>query len=443
MRSEVSLLMYGKKSIAAVLFFAIAISGIATAASCQTRTTAASVVDRTTLTGKLIVGYQGWFSCPKDSAGKGEWRHWLRQDHVTVDMLPDVSELDKSELCVTPWIDRNGNPVYLYSAQNSASVDRHFAWMQQYGIEGAALQRFAQELVSPTRTPELDTVLRNVRNSAERHGRSFYLEYDLTGVQDEQGVNAVIEDWSAQEKAGLVKSPAYQHHKNRPVLEVFGIGFSGRYMSAPLAKELIERLRESSEPFGGITLIGGVPAGWRTLTNKSDNDVSWSTVYRGLDVISPWTVGHYRTEAEADAFRRNFIEPDMALAKRLNIEYMPVIFPGFSWHNLSEARGDGDRALNQIPRDCGRFYWRQVHNVVDAGSTMVFNAMFDEVDEGTAMFKIVPDHRDLPSAPPFVSLDEDGCKLPSDWYLRLAGAAGRAVKTRHADPGMLPGGSAN
>jgi hypothetical protein len=152
-----------------------------------------------------------------------------------------------------------------------------------------------------------------------------------------------------------------------------------------------------------------------------------------LDVISPWTVGHYRTQAEADAFRKSFIEPDMALAKRLKIEYMPVIFPGFSWHNLSVARGDGDKPLNQIPRDCGRFYWHQVHNVVDAGSTMVFNAMFDEVDEGTAMFKIVPTLQELPDAPPFVSLDADGCKLPSDWYLRLAGAAAEAVKTRRAN----------
>jgi hypothetical protein len=129
----------------------------------------------------------------------------------------------------------------------------------------------------------------------------------------------------------------------------------------------------------------------------------------------------------------------MDLTKRLKIEYMPVIFPGFSWHNLSEARGGGDKSLNQISRACGRFYWRQVRNVVEAGGTMVFNAMFDEVDEGTAMFKVVPSRIGLPTTPPFVSLDADGCKLPSDWYLHLAGAAGVAMKTRRVN--LLPDGS--
>jgi hypothetical protein len=432
-------LIHRRKLLAAILFCTLATSGSISTVECQTHADAVSVVDRETLTGKLIVGYQGWFSCPKDSPGNSEWRHWFGQNHVTVDMLPDVSEFDRDELCATPWKNRDGQPIYLYSAQNPASVDRHFGWMQQYGIQTVALQRFAQELLSRSRKPQLDTVLHNVRNSAEAHGRSFYLEYDLTSVQDEQGVDAVVEDWYAQEKVGLPQSSAYQQHKKHPVLGIFGIGFHGRYMSAKLASELIAKLREASKPYGGITLIGGVPAGWRSLTTDPGTDVSWRTVYRTLDVISPWTVGHYRTEAEADAFRKDYIGPDIALTRQMNVEYMPVIFPGFSWHNLSEARGDGNKALNQIPRECGRFYWHQVRNVVDAGSTMAFNAMFDEVDEGTAMFKVVPSRSGLPIDPPFVSLDADGCKLPSDWYLRLAGAAGVAVKNQRA--ALLPDGA--
>jgi len=420
----------GKKAIAALLSSLIML-GVAVRVEGQTGSPNLLVVDHETLTGKLVVGYQGWFSCPKDSRSE-EWRHWFRENRVTVDMLPDVSELDKTELCVTPWIGRDGKQIYLFSSQNSATVDRHFAWMQQYGIETVALQRFAQELNAPPRRGQLDTLLRNVKNGAEMHGRSFYLEYDVTGVQDEQSVNTVIEDWATQEKAGLPQSAAYQRHGGRPVLAVFGIGFHGKYLSSALSKKLIDKLREVSKPYGGITLIGGVPAGWRTLSNDAGT-VSWASVYREMDVISPWTVGHYRTQAEADTFRKNFVEPDLMLTRQLHIEYLPVIFPGFSWHNLSEARGDGDRPLNQISRDCGRFYWRQVHNVVNAGSTMVFNAMFDEVDEGTAMFKIVPVQQELPNSPSFVSMDADGCKLPSDWYLRLAGAAGKAVRAKRVE----------
>ena len=47
-----------------------------------------------------------------------------------------------------------------------------------------------------------------------------------------------------------------------------------------------------------------------------------------------------------------------------------------------------DRGLQPIPRRGGRFYWRQVERALQAGSTMLYGAMFDEVDEGTAMFKV-------------------------------------------------------
>lgn len=47
-------------------------------------------------------------------------------------------------------------------------------------------------------------------------------------------------------------------------------------------------------------------------------------------------------------------------------------------------------------------------------------AMFDEVDEGTAMFKLAPTRDSVPAGLPLVTLDADGDQLPSDWYLQLA-----------------------
>jgi len=37
----------------------------------------ASTVDPTTLDGKLMFGYQGWFGCPGDGSPLDTWEHWF------------------------------------------------------------------------------------------------------------------------------------------------------------------------------------------------------------------------------------------------------------------------------------------------------------------------------------------------------------------------------
>ncbi|MGD0750608.1 MAG: hypothetical protein ABSA23_04290, partial [Anaerolineales bacterium] len=93
------------------------------------------------------------------------------------------------------------------------------------------------------------------------------------------------------------------------------------------------------------------------------------------------------------------------------------VFPGTAFHNTAGT------PFNQIPRRGGNFYWRQVYNVVSLGAPMIFNAMFDEVDEATAMYKIAATTNDQPAGVQLVTMDVDGTKLPNDWYLRLGGAA--------------------
>ncbi|MBA7714830.1 hypothetical protein ES703_123862 [subsurface metagenome] len=58
---------------------------------------------------------------------------------------------------------------------------------------------------------------------------------------------------------------------------------------------------------------------------------------------------------------------------------------------------------------------------------MIYQAMFDEVDEGTAIFKVT---NNPPVAPPaqFVTYDIDGYPLPSDEYLWLVGQASQALR---------------
>jgi hypothetical protein len=400
-----------------------------------------TAVNPGSLSSKLIIGYQGWFSCPNDLSNRG-WFHWSASNGPTVDLLPEVTEIPIAERCHTTMHDANGNQVDVFTSQNEGTVGRHFAWMEQYALDGVALQRFASELRTPLSLAAVDQVLANVRHAAEAHGRVFFLMYDLSGLRPED-YPILIQDWARLEAQGVTSSPAYLHHRGHPLLGLWGIGFTQRPMTPQDARTLLAGIDTASSAAGGVTILGGVPAGWRTGAGDADPSPEWKNVWPRLGVISPWTVGRYANQSGADLYRSGTLVPDMAAAKAMGVDYMPVVFPGFSWANLMRARGAADKAIpNQIPRDCGRFYWRQVWNAESAEATMIYNAMFDEVDEGTAMFKITPSSKDVPAdaagRPAFVALDADGCHLPSDWYLRLAGAATRALHSGQVPSPALP-----
>jgi outer membrane protein assembly factor BamB len=165
-----------------------------------------------------------------------------------------------------------------------------------------------------------------------------------------------------------------------------------------------------------VTYMGGTPSRWRTLTNDCRKDPRWTEAFRRMDVIQPWTVGRYRDNDGVEQWKSNMLRPDLAWTATNGPLYMPVIFPGFSWHNLKR-----EAPKNAIPRNRGEFLWRQAFNAKEAGAMMLKIAMFDEVNEGTAMFKLAARRSDAPDQGYWLTLDADGYELPSDWYLRIAG----------------------
>ena len=63
--------------------------------------------------------------------------------------------------------------------------------------------------------------------------------------------------------------------------------------------------------------------------------------------------------------------------------------------------------------------------------------MFDEVDEGTAIYKLAPTRAQIPAQGTFLALDADGESLPADWYLRVTGEIGRMLRgERPAQPDL-------
>jgi hypothetical protein len=185
-------------------------------------------------------------------------------------------------------------------------------------------------------------------------------------------------------------------------------------------RRLIELFKSDSQ-FGGCSVLLGVPAYWRTLDRDTVSDPAFHCLLTTADVISPWTVGRYNSPAAAAAHVTHTMTADLAWCRTHNLDYLPVAFPGFSWHNLSASRGQTAR-LNAIPRLGGRLLWSQCYHAHRAGAKMLYVAMFDELDEGTAIFKCRNDPPIGQSA--FVSEPD----LPSDHYLWLTGMAGRLLR---------------
>jgi hypothetical protein len=94
-------------------------------------------------------------------------------------------------------------------------------------------------------------------------------------------------------------------------------------------------------------------------------------------------------------------------------------------HNLK----DGGKPYNEVPRLGGRFMWQQAYNYAKNDNiTSIWMAQFDEVDEGTAVFKIAPTQQDVPVEGKWLSLDADGHSLPNDWYLKLVEQAQKMMR---------------
>jgi hypothetical protein len=378
-------------------------------------------VDPSTLNGKVLLGYQGWFNCPGDGSPHNNWRSWAHgvpaADTLTIDLYPDLTELDPDERCTVSGMTIAGKPAYLYSAWNRKTVLRHFRWMKEYGLDGVLVQRFVGTIADKRTTG--DVVLKNAIAGAEKYGRTFAIEYDISGGDPATFVQTIRDDWQyLVDELKITSSPSYQHHNGKPLVSVWGMGLDEpRHppTDAATAKALIEWFQSGAPEKYRATYMGGTPSRWRLLQNDSHKEPEWADTFKSMDIVQPWTVGRYRNIESADRWKQDMLTPDLALTAKNHQLYMPVIFPGFSWHNLRRQSPE-----NQIPRNRGEFLWRQAYNAKTAGATMLKIAMFDEVNEGTAIFKVASHRKEAPDQGFWLTLDADGADLPSDWYLRLA-----------------------
>lgn len=381
----------------------------------------------TGLTGRVVTGYQGWFRAEGDGSGLG-FQHYRKgktfePGNCTIDLWPDLSEFGDDERFPTAFRYKDGGTAHVFSSIHPKTVDRHFQWMAEYGIDGAFVQRFGTHGAKERRDYRSlkfeNRKLALCRDAAIRYGRCWVLMYDLSGLHDDD-FERLAEDWKQlRRRMQLGTDPndsAYLQFRGKPLVAIWGVGFSDDRDYGLEKTEWFIRLLKHNPEWGGMSIMLGAPYFWREQKRDAVADPRLHSVLKLADVISPWSVGRYRngqTDAEK-ILRHQKADREWCISQK--IEYLPVLWPGFSWQNLKGEKSAG------IPRDGGRFLWRQFQATAVAGSQAVYIAMFDEIDEGTAIFKCT-------NNPPVGASEFRTYEgLPTDHYLWLCREGGRLIR---------------
>ena len=397
----------------------------------QAADTGPEVIDASTIRHKVMCGYQGWFTCPGDGSGLG-WSHWSNAGPLTiapgsvhVEYWPDLTGFTKGECFPAPgYTYPDGRPAMLFSSYNARTVLRHFQWMREAGIDGVWLQRFLVGLPGgpePQDYRERLAVLNNVRAAALQTGRVWAINYDTVGIPASRIFDLLTADWKKMTDAKVTAGPRYLHEGGCPVVHLWW-NEDTKTMTPGVLNRLLDFF-EAPGPYHAYVAAGG-GANWRALS-----DPEWNRAIHRLNACVPWNVGNaYADAAGLLHAQTKTWEDDRRDLARSGTLWIPVVYAGFSWNNLQRLPW----SKSTLPRRQGNFLWEQFHILSRMrGVDTIFLAMFDEVDEGTAILKVT-------NAPPSQAhfLTYEG--LPGDWYMRLTGLGEKYLREGKPVPAEIP-----
>ncbi len=368
--------------------------------------------------GLVMAGYQGWFNAPGDGARRG-WHHYecrntFAPGSCTIDFWPDVSEYEK--LYPTDFKFADGSTAYVFSSYDESTVDTHFRWMNEYGLDGVFMQRFIAEIKNKSGKKHFNKVLDSAVNASRKYDRAIAIMYDLSGMWagDEEILLKDIRELNKKyDLMSREKNPTYLFHNGKPLVTVWGVGFNDRRRyGLDEAEKIVDGLKEM-----GFSVMIGVPTHWRELTTDTESNPRLHDLIKKCDIVMPWFVGRYNERSYSPKYTQ-LVADDIKWAKENGVDYVPLSFPGFSWRNMP-----GNERSIPIARRSGDFLWMQLAANIAAGAEMLYIAMFDEIDEGTAIFKCA---KEVPVGESrFVPIDSD---IESDHYLWLVGNAARMLR---------------
>ena len=383
-----------------------------------------------TYKGLVMSGYQGWFRADGDEADQG-WGHFGRggkfdKDNNTIDIWPDVSEYEKTYETVFRHAD--GTKARVFSSLDESTTDLHFKWMKDYGIDGVFMQRFFGVTRGGDRRKYQDQILDNAFKASQKYDRAIAVMYDLSGLQPgKDDCSSVIEDWKHLVDDLKVlrygEKQTYLHHREKPLVTIWGVGFPDRsYNIRDIGLNRLIDFLKNDPVYGGCSVMLGVPTYFRELNKDCLPDPYLHELIASADIVLPWMVQRFTPLVHFPmAHLRDHIMADIQWARERGVDYAPIACPGFSWKNM--RKNDPSIVYDAIPRMGGNFLWDQLVTMINAGAEMIYVAMYDEIDEGTAIFKVSDNP---PNSDGAHFIDNDG--MPSDQYLWVTGMAAKMLR---------------
>ncbi len=390
---------------------------------CMAKNKHSNVTNYPAYKGLLMAGYQGWFRLPQSGV------MYPSDQEIRIDMWPDVSEYEKTYPTGLKLAD--GSTARFFSSADVSTTDLHFKWMKQYGLDGVFMQRFF-DAARPGNRRRVETgILKNAFEAASKYERAIAIMYDLSGLKRAgEDCSLLIEDWKYLVDSLQVTNQkglhTYLFHKNKPLVAIWGLGFPDRpYDIRNIGIQRFIDFLKNDPVYGGCSVMVGVPTFWRDLDADCTHDPYLHEIIKQADIVMPWMVQRFTPLLHHDMDRyRDVILKDIKWCNENHLDYAPCVCPGFSWYNLSrQSKNEDEKPPASIPRMGGLFYWQQLSTAIAAGADMIYIAMFDEVNEGTAIFKVT-DNPPVSGIAKFVGMDGK----PSDHYLWLTGEAAKMLR---------------
>ncbi len=376
-----------------------------------------------TYEGLVMAGYQGWQGCKGDGSISGElddanaWPHYLNTTcwpfRLQTGALgngfnfwPDCSEYEKTYE-VPGFTMPDGSPAKLFSDYDLSTVMTHYRWMKEYGIDGAFAQRF-MVYVNKQYTMEHDFHMVNLDHqmkASNEYGRAICIMYDLVGINEVSWLTPeyLLQDLTELEEKYHFKDRSkgqkyYLYHNGKPLVALVSFAQMDMKYNMTECRRCVELLQAA-----GYSVMIGVPAYWRDGGVDSPYSAELLKMIKELhpDVLMPWYTGRFDYKGENHSYKgtarvtsfdvfKERIKEDARWCREEGVLFAPNCFPGFDWSHNRPASLAYDRYG-------GDFFWAQAYyEIAVAGVHSFYIGMFDEIDEGTQIFKVLP-KKDAPS----------------------------------------------